>query len=243
MSALLRDVSTYGRYNPFIASTNKAFANGHPTVIFKCPSLAFDNAAQYIGFALSFTTDVLSSSAQNKVLTLVMCLPLSKIFRLRITTSQKLGLFALFTLGLIYTTVEIVRLVLWSKADPNDSLAPARATMIINPIQSAIAVTVGCLPILRPLFFRKKFVGSSGGTPSNSNSGGRPWRIRRGQSIRLSNEEPSGHSASATASKDAPTEEHEMTILSEVNVPEAVTDNNSAHQTHSDESAESEWRL
>jgi hypothetical protein len=170
-----------------------------------------------------------------------MCLPLSKIFRLRITTSQKLGLVALFTVGFIYTAVEIVRLVVWSTADPNDNFAPARVTMVINPIQSAIAVMVGCLPILRPLFFRKKFVGSSGGTPSNSNSAGRSWRKSKGQSMQLSGEEPGGSSVTCTASKDAPTEEHDMTILREANVPVTDIDNIGAHQNNSDETV-LEWR-
>jgi hypothetical protein len=95
----------------------------------------------------------------------VMTLPLSKVFKLRISGSQKLALAAIFTIGIVYSSVEVVRLLYVSLANADDSLSYARATMIFNPVQGNMAIVIGCLPILRPLFFKKTgstTVGSSG---------------------------------------------------------------------------------
>jgi hypothetical protein len=54
-----------------------------------------------------------------------------------------------------------------------DPLSQVSATILFNPIQGALAVTVGCAPILKPLLFRKgKSVrGSTGWFMSRSKLG------------------------------------------------------------------------
>ena len=149
-----------------------------------------------------------------------MTLPLSKVFKLRITRTQKAALVGLFTLGFIYTGVEIFRLVYFS-ATPDDKLAPGRSTLLVNPIQSCIAVVVGCAPILRPLFFKKRFVSSSSETPQgrsrslgqSSGSGG----IGQTDSTDNSTTEGSNYSITVSGGRNGTqTEEHEMAILKRI---------------------------
>lgn len=97
-----------------------------------------------------------------------MALPLSKVFQLRISTPQKVALAALFTVGILYSAMEIARLLFVHYSTSN--LAVVSATLLFNPIQSALAVAVGCAPILKPLLFRRKR-SPQGSSATNS------WRV------------------------------------------------------------------
>jgi hypothetical protein len=100
----------------------------------------------------------------------VMTLPLSKVLKLRVSRSQKVALAAIFTIGIVYSSVEVIRLLYVSLANADDSLSYVRETMLFNPVQGSMAIVIGCLPILRPLFFKK-----SGNTTAGS-SGSRQRR-------------------------------------------------------------------
>jgi hypothetical protein len=196
-------------------STNAGFVGEKVTVTFGCPSTSLANNSQFIGFSLSVTSDVLSFPPTN-LLTTVMALPLSKIFKLRITLPQKIALGALFTIGFLYTGGEIIRLVEFVTANPSDALSPARLTLLYNPIQGAVAVVVGCIPILRPLFFRRKLVQTSSGPGSGSRSNGSNKHL-----CGRNDEESLTNVATAPATNAGTVEEHEMTVLKNAGVAPA----------------------
>lgn len=95
-----------------------------------------------------------------------MALPLSRVFSLRISRLQKAALAGIFALGIVYSAVEVARLLYVALSVDGDSLAYVKATMFFNAVQGSIAITVGCLPILRPLFFKR-----TGGTVVSRGSG------------------------------------------------------------------------
>jgi hypothetical protein len=146
-----------------------------------------------------------------------MTLPLSKIFKLRITLAQKIAVLGLFMIGILYTAGEIVRLVGFVTSDPNDAIAPARSTLLYNPMQGSIAVVVGCIPILRPFFFRRKLVQTSSGQESGSRS-----TEFNNHGRKINDEESLSNGAVAPGTNVDTVEEHEMTVLKNAGVAPAM---------------------
>jgi hypothetical protein len=76
---------------------------------------------------------------------------------------QKAALAGIFALGIMYSAVEVARLLYVALAVDGSSLAYVNASMFFNPVQGSMAVCVACLPILRPLIFKR-----TGGTMARS---------------------------------------------------------------------------
>jgi hypothetical protein len=95
-----------------------------------------------------------------------MALPLSRVFSLRVSRLQKVALAGIFALGIVYSAVEVARLLYVALSVDDSSLAYVKASMFFNPVQGSMAISVGCLPILRPLFFKR-----TGGTAVSKGSG------------------------------------------------------------------------
>lgn len=116
-------------------------------------------------------------------------------------------------IGLLYTAGEIVRVVGFVTSDPNDAISPARSTLLYNPMQGSIAVVVGCVPILRPFFFRRKLVQTSSGQDSGSRS-----TELNNHGRKINDEESLSSGTVAPATNVDIVEEHEMTMLKNAGV-------------------------
>jgi hypothetical protein len=158
---------TIGNSQP-LKPANRDLVNGQPTPTFTCPSGDSFATSQYVGFSFSASSDLLSCPLKS-LTNIVMALPLSRVFSLRISTMQKAALAGIFALGIIYSAVEIARLLYVALAVDGSSLAYVNASMLFNPVQGSMAVCVACLPILRPLIFKR----TSGTTRRSSGSDGR----------------------------------------------------------------------
>ena len=80
-----------------------------------------------------------------------MALPMSVLWHLRVTHSQKIGLSFLFAAGFIIIAFAVIRLTLTL---PNKAHVNPKWLCIMSVTESSVAVIVGCAPALR-VFFRR----------------------------------------------------------------------------------------
>lgn len=79
-----------------------------------------------------------------------MALPMSVLWHLRVTHSQRIGLSFLFAAGLIIIAFAVIRLTLTL---PNKAHVNPKWLCLMSVTESSVAVMVGCAPALR-VFFR-----------------------------------------------------------------------------------------
>jgi hypothetical protein len=141
--------------------------------IFQCKPLgrAFDKTVEgtcidntkfwYANAGFSIATDII-----------ILLLPLQPVFMLQITLAQRLGLVAVFTLGIFVVITSCLRIttldILATTPDQTYDIANVMWTII----EPNIAVTCACLPILRPFFAKLlPMLRSKGSYASNSRYG------------------------------------------------------------------------
>ncbi|EGC48477.1 integral membrane protein [Histoplasma capsulatum var. duboisii H88] len=100
---------------------------------------------------------------------LVLCLPLPYLAKLQMQLYKKLVLIGVFSIGLLTCVVSAVRIHTLSSMDFADitySIPPAN---IFSGLEPSVAVTLSCIPLLRPLLRRPKYgSGSNTSYPANS---------------------------------------------------------------------------
>ncbi|OJD25646.1 hypothetical protein ACJ73_02982 [Blastomyces percursus] len=94
---------------------------------------------------------------------LVLCLPLPYLAKLQMQLYKKVVLIGVFSIGLLTCVVSAVRIHALSSMDFEDitfSIPPAN---IFSGLEPSVAVTLSCIPLLRPLLNRSQY--GSDGTP------------------------------------------------------------------------------
>ncbi|PGH31333.1 hypothetical protein GX50_05872 [[Emmonsia] crescens] len=94
---------------------------------------------------------------------LVLCLPLPYLVKLQMRLYKKVVLVGVFSIGLLTCVVSAVRIHTLSSMDFADitySIPPAN---IFSGLEPSVAVTLSCIPLLRPLLRRSNY--ASNGTP------------------------------------------------------------------------------
>ncbi|PGG99924.1 hypothetical protein AJ79_08361 [Helicocarpus griseus UAMH5409] len=94
---------------------------------------------------------------------MVLVLPLPHLYKLQMRLYKKLVLIAVFSIGILTCVVSGIRINTLSSMDFLDitfSIPPAN---IFSGLEPSVAVTLACIPLLRPLLRRGKY--SDNGTP------------------------------------------------------------------------------
>ncbi|WPG98187.1 Hypothetical protein R9X50_00097300 [Acrodontium crateriforme] len=135
----------------FIISSGIAFLFGtafqcRPIAAFWNPSVkhsCFRDSAWWISYAV----------VQILIDVLLLALPISRVFRMKISSSERFGFIFLFSLGLFATATSIIRAttIATSASNPDITWGPIPAT-IWAVIEANTTIIVGCLPLLRPVF-------------------------------------------------------------------------------------------
>lgn len=144
--------------------------DGHQVPTFVCPTASAIETVQYVGFALTVSTDLL-----------ILAIPLYKTMSLKISPTQKLALGGVFMVGIVYGAIEVIRLAVFKSSLASNPYGSPEVTMMYNPLQGCFAVIIGCAPALRPLFFKSGFTRSTGasGADTNNRSNIRPSLAQR----------------------------------------------------------------
>ncbi|GME21832.1 putative cfem domain-containing protein [Neofusicoccum parvum] len=131
----------------------------------------------------------------------ILVLPIPELLKLQLNTKKKLGLLAMFSVGIFITIASIIRLqtlVHFSNShDPTWDNIPATYW---TAIEMNVGVSCACMPALRPLLkgaFPKLgtlFSSSKGATGNTSNSSGTIERIKQRQGALRMEEGSAGHS-------------------------------------------------
>ncbi|EHA57628.1 hypothetical protein MCOR27_005054 [Pyricularia oryzae] len=104
-----------------------------------------DISALWISTAsISLTTDFI-----------VLLLPMPHLYSLEIKRPLKLALFGAFSLGVVTCVIGAVRLYMLVNYDPSDPTYNALPMMLLGFVEPAMGITLGCVPVLRPLLDRR----------------------------------------------------------------------------------------
>ncbi|ORY56948.1 uncharacterized protein BCR38DRAFT_461513 [Pseudomassariella vexata] len=87
----------------------------------------------------------------------IFILPVKYLIALRIQLHRKIVLIATFTLGLFTCILSIVRIVILSEVDFTDVTHSLPDPVIWSGLEPSVAVTLACIPLLRPLIRRRTY--------------------------------------------------------------------------------------
>lgn len=115
---------------------------------------------------------------------MILVIPIPIVWRLQLSTPQRIGLIGIFLLGTIATAAGVARMVIVTldDLDTNTGFRDLRGLitniLIWGQVEASIAVVAACLPTLRPLFHGKSPESLIGSIRSmlSLNSTGR-WRL------------------------------------------------------------------
>jgi hypothetical protein len=119
-----------------------------------------DEEMTIISIAYSTTVDVLID-------VMIMAMPLSLLWKVQISTKQKLALAGVFSLGIVITIFAIIRAIEVTTRAREDTILLA----FWSCLESAVSVVVGCLPPFKSLF-ANRHKGHSGGYNYYGETGG-----------------------------------------------------------------------
>ncbi|KFY17143.1 hypothetical protein V492_00876 [Pseudogymnoascus sp. VKM F-4246] len=112
--------------------------------IFGACSLEIDKKTSIIAVLYSTVVDVLTDL-------MIMAMPLQLLWRVRISSSEKMGLAGVFSIGVLIIVFAIARAVQIAFTTTSDSVLLA----LWGIIESTVSVIVGCLPPFKSLFTRR----------------------------------------------------------------------------------------
>ncbi|KAK1753122.1 hypothetical protein QBC47DRAFT_304223 [Echria macrotheca] len=94
---------------------------------------------------------------------MVLVLPLPYLARLQMRLYKKLVLLGVFSIGLLTCVISAIRIHTLKSMDFNDITYSIPRANIFSGLEPSVAVTLACIPLLRPLLGRSKY--STDGTP------------------------------------------------------------------------------
>ncbi|KAI4592690.1 hypothetical protein KJ359_010592 [Pestalotiopsis sp. 9143b] len=91
---------------------------------------------------------------------IILLLPLPFVYNLQLAFKKKIVLFGMFSVGFMTCAVTIYRQCLLPSLDATNPTGTGLLAFLFSTVEIAVAVSLACVPFLRP-FFRGTFGGSS----------------------------------------------------------------------------------
>ncbi|KAL8820590.1 MAG: hypothetical protein Q9191_007482 [Dirinaria sp. TL-2023a] len=113
----------------------------------------------------------------------MLCLPITAILKLQVSTKKKLGLAAIFGVGTLACLLELARIVELF-VDTDDSTDPSYGVvifLILSAAEEVCAILCGSLPVVLPILYQQ-YKSWRHSQPSNSSSSRRRYKLNSGGS-------------------------------------------------------------
>ncbi|KAI0509540.1 hypothetical protein F5B22DRAFT_616708 [Xylaria bambusicola] len=124
------------------------------TTIFQCQPVtaAWDKTIpDFKCFSLS--AFVIGSNVPNILAdAVIIALPLPLLWSLKLSTTRKLGLIALFLVAAITTVISLLRVIFNAKINTMDATWNFITVAILSTVEVNVGVTCACMPVIYPLF-------------------------------------------------------------------------------------------
>ncbi|KAH9886860.1 hypothetical protein F4778DRAFT_757944 [Xylariomycetidae sp. FL2044] len=129
-----------------------------------CRPLAYNWDTTIPGGSCGDTLASWESTGISNIITdvIVLVLPIYDLSKIQMAAYKKAVLIAVFALGVFTTAVGIARLIAIIHVDFTDITSGAAWAIEYSALECSVAVTLSCIPLLRPLLGRSTY--SSGGT-------------------------------------------------------------------------------
>ncbi|KAK1974078.1 integral membrane protein [Colletotrichum cereale] len=108
----------------------------------------------------------------------VLVMPVSHLWKLRLETYKKAVLIVTFSLGVFTCIVSALRLYYLANLEYYDVMLSIPNALIFSALEPGVGITLACIPFLRPLLRRSKY--SPKGTANYYSSSGHTARLVRG---------------------------------------------------------------
>ncbi|KAK1990664.1 integral membrane protein [Colletotrichum falcatum] len=108
----------------------------------------------------------------------VLVMPVSHLWKLRLETYKKVALIVTFSLGVFTCIVSALRLYYLANLEYSDIILSIPNALVYSALEPGVGITLACIPFLRPFLGRSEY--SPKGTANYYSSNGHTARLVRG---------------------------------------------------------------
>ncbi|WDK19991.1 integral membrane protein [Colletotrichum graminicola] len=133
---------------------------------------------------------------------IVLIMPISHLWKLRLETYKKVALIVTFSLGVFTCVVSALRLYYLANLEYYDIILNIPSALIFSALEPGVGITLACIPFLRPLLGRSAY--SAKGTANYCSSNGHTARLG------LGDRETNGFVIVSSSSSQYPLQEYDQ---------------------------------
>ncbi|KAF7533876.1 hypothetical protein G7054_g6682 [Neopestalotiopsis clavispora] len=124
--------------------------------LFLCQPIAFNWDTTIAGGKCGNTLASWKSTGIVNIITdvIILLVPIPSLCKVQMALYKKLVLIGVFALGVFTTAVGIARLVAIVNVDQTDITYSVAWAMVFSALECSVAVSLSCIPLLRPLLGR-----------------------------------------------------------------------------------------